>query len=248
MRVVNDELQIRSQRLAELASQVRRLRETQRPNVGLCPTGFEPLDAALGGGLARGAIHELLTPDTFAPARTLALLLARRAMETAGSGVFAPRGQWLLYLDQPGDFYPPAAASLGVRMERLVVVRPRRSVEALWACEQALRCRSVAAVIAPLPGLSSYISRRLQLAAERGGGLGLILRSDHGADASFAATRLRCDAQPRPWDSPAVQVTVLKLRDGRSSGPLTIRLRPPADGRLTSPRGDAPPRWSNLAI
>jgi cell division inhibitor SulA len=85
------------------------------------------------------------------------------------------RQRWIFYIDRTGDFYPPAAAQLGVPLGQLLVVRVTRPTEVLWVCEQALRCRAVAAVIAPLPSIDSYASRRLQLAAEAGGGLGLLI-------------------------------------------------------------------------
>ncbi|TWT40018.1 hypothetical protein RAS1_44110 [Phycisphaerae bacterium RAS1] len=166
--------------LAELAEQIRRL---HRPaDKRRCPTGLAALDRALGGGLAMGTIHELVTPLEAAPARTIALLTV----------IHAPPGGWILYFDTTLDFYPPAAARLGVPLERLLVIRTARQADVLWACEQALRCASVAAVVLPVRSMDPAVSRRLQLAAEAGGGIGLIIRRD-GTGPTFAATRIRVE-------------------------------------------------------
>lgn len=73
-------------------------------------------------------------------------------------------------------FYPPAVAGWEIDLRRLVILRPRNAADEIWALDQALRCSSVAAVWAWLPKLNERDFRRLQLAAEQGGCLGLLLR------------------------------------------------------------------------
>jgi protein ImuA len=103
---------------------------------------------------------------------------------------------WVFYIDTGGDFYPPAAAQLGLSLERLLVIRTQRTADALWVCEQALRCKAIAAVVLPIRTVDARVSRRLQLAAETGGGLGFLLRSELRGGHTFAATRLRLDPVP----------------------------------------------------
>ena len=79
-------------------------------------------------------------------------------------------------LDRRRTFYPPAATALGVELKRMVVVRTRTLDDELWACDQALRCSGVAAVWGALEKLNQRWFRRLQLAAEAGGGIGHLLR------------------------------------------------------------------------
>lgn len=211
--------------LAELREKVRRLQAGCRPAMGLCPTGLPPLDRALGGGLAAASLHEFLAPGGQAPIRTLALRMAMRGL-TAGD----PHGQrlradrWLMYLDTLGDFYPPAAARLGLPLERLLVIRVRRLTDALWTCEQALRCPAVGVVIATVRAIDPYASRRLQLAAETGGGLGILLRHEEARDITFAASRVRFTPRPSPAGFWRTQVEVLKLREGRPGGPFVLEL------------------------
>ena len=207
----------RKARLAELAEQVRRICRRGAVDLPPCPSGLAELDEALRGGFARGAIHELIAVGEGAAARSIALLTAARA---------AGEHKSILFIDTAGDFYPPGAAQLGVPLERLVIVRPGSRMDALWACEQALRCTAVAAVITCLPrALETQISRRLQLAAEAGRNVGLLvytqkaaafgIRNGSSAIQTFAATRLSLE----PLE---------KLRDGRR-----------VDGRMDRRRADS---------
>jgi hypothetical protein len=192
-----------------------------------CPTGWPRLDQALGGGFLASSVHELLAGKPAAITLTIALRVAAGRLKPEGkeprtrinSAYSAPRhrtDRQIIYVDTPGDFYPPAAAQIGVPLERLWRVQAVRLNDAVWVCEQALRCAGVSAVVAFLPRLERAASRRLQLAAESGGGIGLFLRPDGVQEPTFAASRLRFDPLP---DGEGVRtlVTVLKLRE---SGPV----------------------------
>jgi protein ImuA len=228
-----------ARRLADLAEQVRRISSHGAYSLPPCPSGLVALDVALGGGFSRAAIHELLAPCEGAVARSVALLTAARAAED---------GRWICYIDTTLDFYPPGAAQLGLPLERLLVMRTSRSADALWACEQSLRCRSVAAVVMPLPHLDSYVSRRLQLAAEAGRNLGLLICQPTGrqhratetepgachsrSQATFAASRLRFD--PIPGERLSGRGWQVELKAGRSCRRVSVailKLRRAAPGQ-----------------
>ena len=102
----------------------------------------------------------------------------------------------IVLVDTTQDFYPPAAWQHGIMFDRLIVIRTNRWQDAFWAVDQSLRCRAVAAVIAPLPQLDECRSRRLQLAAKSSGCLGLILRPTHGRAKSFAAVQMLIESAP----------------------------------------------------
>lgn len=73
-----------------------------------------------------------------------------------------------------------------------VFVSPSRREERIWAIDCALRCPGVGVVVANASGLTMPESRRLQLAAEAGGTLGLLLRPPRElASLSVARTRWR---------------------------------------------------------
>ncbi len=85
-------------------------------------------------------------------------------------------------------------------MERLVLLRVPRPVDVLWACEEALKSRGVAVVLAELPEDGAVAdltaTRRLTLAARAGGGLGLLLRHRPSPLATAVMTAGRCPPRP----------------------------------------------------
>jgi protein ImuA len=78
---------------------------------------------------------------------------------------------------EAGFLYGPGLDLMGLPMERLVILRVPRPRDALWAMEEALKCRAVGAVVAEFAGEEADLTamRRLALAVREGGGLGLIL-------------------------------------------------------------------------
>ncbi len=87
----------------------------------------------------------------------------------------------------------PCALSDFIDPTRIVLIETSNRKETLWATEQALRCPGAAVVITQLHlGPDLRESRRLQLAAETGGGLGLVL-IERRAQSSAAQTRWECE-------------------------------------------------------
>jgi protein ImuA len=82
----------------------------------------------------------------------------------------------VVVVDNDRDVYPPALAAWGVPLERLIIIHAADEAGALWAADQALRCRATAAVWLRRDRLAPHDARRLQLAAEEGGTLGVLLR------------------------------------------------------------------------
>jgi protein ImuA len=138
------------------------------------PLGTAALDDCLPwGGLPAGGLHEIRAERAAAPGAALgfaAFCLGRLGSERPGR---------LLWLTLSDHLHPPGLAELGVPVERLLLVRPARSAELLWAAEEALRCRGVAGVLAEIHGADFKASRRLSLAARKSGVPGLLF--NHGA-------------------------------------------------------------------
>ncbi len=210
----------RDPRLARLAAQVRRLCARGHAALSRCSSGLPGLDAVLGGGFAMAAVHELVAAREGSAACTVAL---RTAACAAGGH------KWIFYIDTNRDLYPPGVVQLGVPLGRLVVVRVGRPAEALWVGEQTLRCRAVGAVVLPLRDVEAHASRRLQLAAEAGGGVGLLIRSDPRGGHTFAASRVRFEPLVGEGANRRVLVTVLKLREGRPREPVVVEFPDAAD-------------------
>ncbi len=132
--------------------------------------------------LARGRVHEIMGDS----ADVFALMVAGVA-----DGPVYWIGSWreIESLSPTGiqDFLDPS---------RLVLTCCLNRGETLWAAEQALRARSAACVIAQLQdGPDLRESRRLQIAAEEGGAVGLTLLRGRAGN-SAAETRWQCMARP----------------------------------------------------
>lgn len=173
-----------------------------------------------GGGLARAALHEVLAIAPGSGAGFCAMLLAR-----SGGTVF-----WIA-AGQAGPLaWPQGLAAFGLDPARLVLVRAERWAEALWAMEEVLRCTAVTgALLMPGAGLAGALdltaTRRLQLAAETGGALGLLLRPAAAQAAPTAAvTRWRIGSLgAEGLEAPHWQLELLRARGGRPGGPWAVR-------------------------
>jgi protein ImuA len=160
------------------------------------PLGIAPIDAALGGGLARGALHEIAAPSEAHLAAATGFVLG-----------LAARGRthtcWLaedMALAESGAPYGPGLDAFGLAPERLLTVSVARPRDLLWAMEEALRCRAMGVVIGEWrdSAVSMVALRRLSLAAAESGALALLLRAAPPTEASTAATRWIVGASPSP--------------------------------------------------
>jgi hypothetical protein len=194
-------------------------------------TGVASLDRLLpGGGLQHGMLVEWLAELPGCGAATLGLLAAREACRAGGM---------LVVLDRMRAFYPPAAAAWGIDPARLLVVWPRTPRDEIWAAIQSLRSPVVAAMWTMIDRLESRNFRRLQLAAEAGRTLGVLVRGASargqpswadvrlgvGGPLSVVRRPLHSHDGPRTTDyGRSLQVSVLHLRGGRSGGSVHVEI------------------------
>jgi protein ImuA len=158
-----------------------------------------PLAPLLGPAWRAGGTAELCGPE---PATlTLAAWLAAQRKGPA------------VLIDPTGTVSPQALALLGLDLKRIATVQPTPAL-ALWALEQALRCPAVATTLCRIgPRLATNAARRIKLAAEVGGGIGLAVRpaarEPPFADARLVVRPVRSEGRetlcPR-WEIEAVYV------------------------------------------
>lgn len=229
--------------------------------------GEPRLDAALRGGLAPAAVHEVLAdPAHPATAAGFALALAIRSCETglhAGARphaeaamramtdrspiIAAPSrksgGQHIAWVRQEaaaieaGGVYAPGLAAFGFDPAHLLLVHLRTPVDVMRAALEATRCAAIGAVILETTDRGSRIdltaTRRLKLAAEKGGVTVILLRASGETVAGAVETRWRvapaptapasmdADAQPPPRlqqqlasERPRFDITLVRHRAG----------------------------------
>jgi protein ImuA len=211
--------------LTALRDRIRRLEQPAR--YGVLPFGAAAIDAALpGGGLALGALHEIVgaggdEEDGAASAGFAAGILARlgvgyppaspqpspppsgplRAERERWGGEAGPCTGPVLWCLRRPDLYGPGLAAHGLDPGRLVLVAARRDEDILWAVEEGLRtgaAAGLAAVVGEIGRLPMAAGRRLQLAAEHSGVIALLLRRWRNA-AEATAERSRPTAAVTRW-------------------------------------------------
>ncbi len=208
--------------LSRLRASLAALETPEAPPEGRFGLGVGEVDAALGGGLARGRVHEVFAGVT-ADAAAAAGFAAALALRGAG-------GRPVMWVRQAfceieaGRLHARGLAGLGLDPDALLMVRVPDVLGVLRAGGEALGCRALGAVViepwgAP-PEIDFTVSRRLSLAAAGSGVACLFLRLAATPHASAAATRWKVAAAPsRPFPAnapgrPAFDIALLRQRGG----------------------------------
>ena len=260
------------QRLRGRIAAIERAGNGTRTDQACLPLGVSAIDDHLPwGGLVTGAVHEILDGDdnnrtkptenkTKYPARrkfseglsgpvtAFAAALAGRAQKARAAPVIwiAPR------ISGRESLYGPGLLEFGLDPADLVIVRVSSDSDftrtALWAMEEALRAPAIGLVCAEIEEIDLTSSRRLQLAAETGGGLGLLLRpvsrnslDENALPPTASVSRWRISALPgapaeAAWlperlpGQPRWKAELLRVRGGR---PKTWQLEWRNDGHDT---------------
>jgi len=214
-------IQSRDRLVEALREQMTRLETARRTgdDEAVVPSGCQALDRLLPDrGFRRGTLVEWLAAGEGSGRETLALGTAREACREGGAVVL---------LDQAGQFYPPAAIRLGIPLEQMIVVRARGEADNAWALDQSLRCPAVAAAVAWPEKLDGHAFRRLQLAVEQGGGLGLLMRPQRARhEPSWAEVRLWIEplSSAAPRAGRRLKIQVLRSRDRLGGGSVEVEI------------------------
>lgn len=205
------------------------------------PTGHPALDRELpGGGWPVRALTEVLLPPGAGCEWRLLMPALRRLgeeAETPGERRAArPCRPAVVMVEAPGESRRPCVAGLrrwDLDADRFIRIVPHSLQEALWACEQALQCPEVGALLAWLPQVRAAALRRLQAQAQRGRAGVFVFRPDAAArDSSPAPLRVRV----APRSPTSLGVRLLKRRGPWHEGELELHVLPPEVSRVIAPR------------
>lgn len=162
---------------------------------GRLPFGIPEIDERLRGGLSFGATHEIAGGGLDAVDGAASSLFAAGIVARTKGPVF-----WSFVRD---DLFPPGLSQVGLDLSRVTFIGCRDDAEVFDSAEEIIRFGGVAACVAETVRLPMVASRRLQLAAEKTGTMGLIVRrwrrqseaTDYGMP-SASVTRWRVSVQP----------------------------------------------------
>jgi hypothetical protein len=221
----------------DLARDIRAIETLGRPDGVRISSGSSSMDALLpGGGYSAGTmmewVHGGVRPgvrggmgEGAMPLRGLGSLSL--ALRVAAQGLEG--GKYLVLVDRHRRFYAPGWIGLGgCSLDRLICLWPESDADAVWGMDQALRNTSVGAVIATVQRLDDRVARRLQLATEQGGGLGVMVRELSAARRypSWAEVQwhVRSSMLSPDWQTRWFDLELLRASGGKSGRRLRIGL------------------------
>jgi protein ImuA len=174
---------LRAGRIARAADLLRK-GSTKGPKGRLCTrANVAEIDDALPWGGFPPGLHEIAA--TYGDAAKIGFVMSLIG-QRPGPVLWCRSRRTAL---EAGDPYGPGIARLGLPPDRLILVEAAKPAELLWAMEEGARTKGLAAVVADGISPDLTASRRLQLAAEAGGGLAFLLTTGRQNAPSTALTR-----------------------------------------------------------
>lgn len=181
--------------IADLREQLRSIEGGGYRRREVLPFGVSAIDTRLGdGGLRLDALHEVTGASPDMPDDCAATLFI--------AGIAARAWGPVLWVVRRRDLFAPGLSQAGLGAHRVVYAEAGDDAELLALMEEGLRHRGLGAVIGEAKRVSMPATRRLQLAAEGGRTIALLMKR-HGRDGtdplavpSAAATRWRVGSAP----------------------------------------------------
>ncbi|MBS0205244.1 MAG: hypothetical protein JSS49_20255 [Planctomycetes bacterium] len=197
-------------------------------------TGIPALDGLLPGrGMEYGSLVEWLVSVDGSGAASLAMQGIRPALEH--------RAVWAV-VDPAGEFYAPAVAGWGISLDSLLLLRPTSIADTAWTVEQCLRCAAVGVTWIQMETLPDRVLQRWKIAAETGGGVGVLFRPARTRRQSSWAD-IRWLVEPQTDATTAgrrVRVELVTCRRSFAGGSVELDVNDAAgDVRLVSAEADS---------
>ena len=187
-------------------------------------TGLRSIDHLLPAhAFPRGSVHELLADPHHGLPLFFAALLARSASSHSPPPhppiapsplALSSHGGTIAWCDPQSRIYPLALAAMNIPLDRVLLLRPKTEADEIWALTECLRSPGVAVTLGSPRRLSRTEARRLQLAAEAGGGVGILLRAEGRQSSAEYAAATRWRVRPVPAGERTLQRWELQLIHG----------------------------------
>ena len=183
--------------------------------------GHDGADETLGGGLPRGALHEVFAHESSHGGAATGFAVGL-ALRLGG-------GRPLLWVRQDfsalefGEIHAAGLLELGLNPDAVILVRAADAGQVLRAAAEGLTCAALGAVIAEIPAepkiLDLVASRRLAFAAAQKSVTAILVRLAAEPDASAAETRwvVRAARSSNEDDGmPVFEAELIRNRHGKT--------------------------------
>ncbi|WP_118195367.1 ImuA family protein [Albibacterium indicum] len=191
--------------------------------------GYKPQSNETDRGIELREI-EAAFPNGIFPKGTIHEFIGTRAEHSATSvgfiavllSILLNEDDVCLWISTNRKLFPVSLRMFNVNPEQIIFVDVATEKECLWVIEEALKCEGLSAVIAEVNSLNFIESRRLQLAVEKTGVTGFIIRKDNRKEIA-AVTAARWKITPVPSETnaglpgigfPRWNVELIKVRNG----------------------------------
>lgn len=136
------------------------------------------------GSMPLGAAHEFISDSPENTAATSSFIAAMLSRLNQSSGT-------VLWISKSKTLYAPGLLPFGLDPNRVVFIHVGNDRQALWAIEEALRAKGLMAVVGEIGNADMTATRRLQLAVEKSGTTGFLLRVPKREHSSVCVGRWR---------------------------------------------------------
>lgn len=165
-----------------------------------------------------GTTHEFISD-------TVEDLAVTTGFITAVLSKIEQKNSTIVWVSKSKSLYAPGLVSLGINPDRILFFHVHNDKQALWVIEEALRTKGVMAVVGEIGNADLTATRRLQLAVEKSGTTGFLLRINQQQQEQTSVCVTRWNVKPLPSEeknnlpgvgNPRWSIELSKVRHGRT--------------------------------
>jgi protein ImuA len=163
-----------------------------------------------------GAVHEFISSNTEDTTATAGFISALMSKLIHKNGV-------AIWISSSRCIFPPGLLAFGLEPDRIIFIDLHSERDCLWAMEEALKSNALSAVVCETRDFDFTTSRRFQLAVEKTGVTGFMLRKNYRKLTTTACvSRWKVSSLTSSFENgmpgvgfPRWNVELLKVRNGK---------------------------------